>query len=89
MGNFELEWRKAFFDLDSHRLGQVDGSGLLEKRILLDREGRPIVGGRRWGDDVAWDISYGVGELIRLQPAQMLSARSGFWLIVLLGRLFV
>lgn len=68
MGNLELEWRKAFLDLDSRRIWQVDDRRIVEEGMFLDREGRSVMGGRSMGDYLAGDISNRVIELVLLQP---------------------
>ena len=68
MGNLEFEWGKAFLDFDSRRIWQVDDRRVVKEGMLLDREGRSVMGGRSMGDYLAGDIFNRVIELVWLQP---------------------
>lgn len=66
MWNLEMDWWQAFWYINRCGLRQVDGCKGFEERFIHDGDGGSF-GFRRWnGDDVAGDISEGVGELIGL-----------------------
>jgi hypothetical protein len=79
MGNLELKWGKAIFDLDRPRLCQVDSGRFVEQRIFLDREGWSLMGEGRRSYDLPRDVLDRVVELVLLQPTQMFDARCSLW----------